>query len=97
MKLEEMQANAAQAVNLLKAMGNENRLMILCLLHDKELSVTELNQQLAIPQSSLSQQLGALRREGFVNTRRASQTVYYSLSSTEVIEVIHTLHKLYCK
>lgn len=83
------------ATNLLKAMANENRLRILCLLDDGELSVSELNAKLALSQSALSQHLAILRREGLVATRRSSQTIYYSLQGDEARTVVETLAKLY--
>nr|WP_297456811.1 metalloregulator ArsR/SmtB family transcription factor [uncultured Halomonas sp.] len=83
------------ATNLLKAMANENRLRILCLLDDGELSVSELNAKLALSQSALSQHLAILRREGLVATRRSSQTIYYSLQGNEARTVVETLAKLY--
>jgi len=95
--LSDMEANAEQAVTLLKAMANNHRLMILCALSSVELSVTALNDIVPVAQSSLSQHLAWLRREGMVTTRRESQTIYYSLASDEVREIIATLHKLYCQ
>ncbi|MEC9483340.1 MAG: metalloregulator ArsR/SmtB family transcription factor [Halomonas sp.] len=83
------------ATNLLKAMANENRLRILCLLDDSELSVSELNTRLALSQSALSQHLAILRREGLVTTRRSSQTIYYSLQGKEARTVVDTLAQLY--
>lgn len=80
-----------QATALLKAMANDNRLRILCLLEGQELSVTELNQRLSLSQSALSQHLAILRREGLVSTRRASQTIYYSLSGNNARTVIDAL------
>ncbi|MCW4153477.1 MULTISPECIES: ArsR/SmtB family transcription factor [Halomonadaceae] len=77
--------------NLLKALANEKRLQILCLLAGKELSVTQINQQLALSQSALSQHLAILRRDQLVNTRRESQTIYYSLSSDSAKAIIMTL------
>lgn len=85
----------ARATNLLKAMANENRLRILCLLDEVELSVSELNAKLALSQSALSQHLAILRREGLVATRRSSQTIYYSLQGSEARTVVDTLAKLY--
>jgi ArsR family transcriptional regulator, virulence genes transcriptional regulator len=96
MDLTNMQANAKQAANLLKAMANQHRLLILCTLSDQELSVSELNQQVSIPQSSLSQHLSVLRKDNLVKTRREAQTIYYSLKSTEVKAIINTLYQLYC-
>lgn len=80
-----------QATALLKAMANDNRLRILCLLEEHELSVTELNQRLSLSQSALSQHLAILRREGLVRTRRASQTIFYSLSGNNARTVIGAL------
>ena len=82
------------ATALLKALANDNRLRILCLLDTAELSVTELNQQLSLSQSALSQHLAILRREELVSTRRASQTIYYSLQGEQARELIATLVRL---
>lgn len=85
----------AEATNLLKAMANENRLRILCLLDGAELSVSELNAKLALSQSALSQHLAILRREGLVATRRSSQTIYYSLQGDEARTIVETLARIY--
>ncbi len=92
----QLEANVDQAVTLLKAMANNHRLMILCVLQEKELSVSQLNEIIPVAQSSLSQHLAWLRREGFVKTRRDSQTIYYSLDSKEVAALIATLHGQFC-
>lgn len=83
-----------QATALLKALANDNRLRILCLLEGQELSVTELNQRLALSQSALSQHLAILRRENLVSTRRASQTIYYSLQGESARTIIDALGRL---
>ena len=94
--LELMRANARDAAQLLKALANESRLLILCHLDGKELSVTELNSYLDLSQSALSQHLAVLRRDGLVSTRRESQTIYYSLCGDTARRVIRTLHEMYC-
>ncbi|CAQ78261.1 transcriptional activator HlyU [Aliivibrio salmonicida LFI1238] len=96
MDLQQMEKNAPQAVTLLKAMANERRLFILCLLLEGELSVGQIAEQLSLSQSALSQHLGWLRKDALVSTRKESQTVFYSLSSHEVKSVIQLLHNLYC-
>lgn len=83
-----------QATALLKALANENRLRILCLLDGRELSVTELNRRLSLSQSALSQHLAILRREGLVTTRRASQTIYYSLQGEQAGQMVEALTHL---
>ena len=79
------------SAQVLKAMANAKRLHILCLLAEKELSVTQLNQRLELSQSALSQHLAILRQQALVTTRRESQTSYYSLSSQTVKAVIQAL------
>lgn len=92
-----MAAQADRAAELLKALSNGQRLRMLCLLADAELSVGELNAQLELSQSALSQHLAVLREHGLVNTRRESQTVYYSIADGPVHKVIATLHDIYCQ
>ncbi|CED72279.1 transcriptional activator HlyU [Aliivibrio wodanis] len=96
MNLKMMEENSPQAVTLLKAMANERRLFILCLLLEGELSVGQIAEKLELSQSALSQHLGWLRKDALVSTRKESQTVFYSLNSHEVKTVIQLLHDLYC-
>jgi len=94
--MAEMQKHAKDAANLLKKLGNEHRLLVLCTLMNGELSVGELNKIMPLSQSSLSQHLASLREAGLVQTRRESQTIYYSLSGDEAIKVIAVLQSIYC-
>ncbi|QSX33705.1 winged helix-turn-helix transcriptional regulator [Shewanella avicenniae] len=91
-----MLTNAEVAAKWLKAVANPYRLMILCLLLDNELSVTELNETVPLSQSALSQHLAVLRTEDLVATRKSSQIVYYSLKNEQVTEVISILHRKFC-
>jgi DNA-binding transcriptional ArsR family regulator len=93
---EEMQAHAADAASLMRAFGNESRLMILCTLAEGEHSVGELNEIIPLSQSALSQQLARLRREGLVTTRRESQVIHYSLCDGPADRVINVLHDIFC-
>lgn len=93
---ELMREHAVDAAGLMKALGNESRLMVLCLLAEGERSVSELNEMIPLSQSALSQQLARLRQQGLVRTRRESQTIYYSLAEGPADRVIHLLHDIYC-
>ncbi|MGM0522307.1 MAG: ArsR/SmtB family transcription factor [Pseudomonadota bacterium] len=86
-----------QATSLLKAMANEKRLQIVCLLLERELSVTQINQQLTLSQSALSQHLAILRRDNLVHTRRESQTIYYSLTSDGAKAIVEMLATQFCR
>lgn len=91
-----MAQHAAEAAGLMNALGNESRLMILCLLAEGERSVGDLNAMIPLSQSALSQQLARLRHKGIVQTRRESQTIYYSLSKGPADRIIRLLHDIYC-
>jgi DNA-binding transcriptional ArsR family regulator len=95
--LERMADNAAHAEYFLKQLANRNRLIILCVLNEGELSVTELNTRVPVSQSALSQHLARLREAGMVATRRESQTVYYRLDDPDVSLVIGCLYQKYCQ
>lgn len=94
--VNEMLARAGEASGFLKALSNQNRLMILCNLLQDELSVGALNEKVPLSQSALSQHLAILRRDELVATRRDSQTIYYSIADARVKELIRTLHNLFC-
>ena len=93
---ESMRAHAADASRLLKALANEKRLMLLCLLVEGERSVGELNARVDLSQSALSQHLAVLREDGLVDTRREGQTIHYSLVDGPAHAIIETLHGIYC-
>ncbi len=93
---DQMGEHAADAASLMKALGNESRLMILCMLADGERSVGDLNASIPLSQSALSQQLARLRRQELVTTRRESQTIYYSLAEGPADRIIRLLHDIYC-
>lgn len=94
--MAEMQQHASDAASLLKQLANEHRLLILCSLIGEELSVGELNDRVPLSQSALSQHLSSLRQAGLVQTRRESQTIFYSLCGDEAIKVIGVLKSIYC-
>ena len=83
-------------MNVLKVLANEDRLLLLCQLAKGEMCVGELEQQLDIHQPTLSQQLGVLRNEGLVATRREGKYIYYSIADPDALEVIEVLYRLYC-
>jgi DNA-binding transcriptional ArsR family regulator len=92
-----MRTGVGPAVTFLKALGNEHRLMVLCQLHDGEKSVSELEALIGLSQSALSQHLARLRQKGLVQTRRESQTIYYSLAGSETTQIIGVLADLFCE
>ncbi|MBT3658884.1 MAG: winged helix-turn-helix transcriptional regulator [Rhodospirillaceae bacterium] len=96
MSLEDVYTNAKLASQFLKALANENRLVILCTLADGEKNVGELEEILGIRQPTLSQQLARLRTEKLVGTRRESKQIYYHLASEEAQQVIGLLYELFC-
>jgi ArsR family transcriptional regulator len=94
--LTDMNEAAATAAALLKALANQDRLLILCHLAAGEKNVTELQEILGLRQPTLSQQLSRLRYEGLVEFRRDGKNIHYRLASDEAAKVIEVLYELYC-
>ena len=88
--------SAVRVTDLLKAMANPSRLMILCQLAEGEKSVGEMESVIGLSQSGLSQHLAVLRRKHIVSTRREAQSIYYSLASKEVEEIMASLYRIFC-
>ena len=95
-RFTELHDMASNACELLKAMANEWRLMILCQLSEGERTVSELQKLLGLSQSALSQHLAILRREKIVRARKHAQSVSYSLSGDEATKVMESLHDVFC-
>ena len=93
---EAMRAHAGDAARLLRALANDKRLMLLCLLFGGERSVGELNARVELSQSALSQHLAVLRNDGLVKTRREGQTILNAQADGPAQRVIETLHGIYC-
>jgi ArsR family transcriptional regulator len=96
LNIEAMRAAATQATGVLRILANPDRLLLLCQLSQGEKSVGELEELLGILQPTLSQQLGVLRQEDLVDTRRAGKQIYYSVSDPKVLAILNQLYALYC-
>ena len=89
---------AAQVADILRALANERRLMILCKLVEwGEANVNSLAEAVGLSQSALSQHLAKMREEGLVTFRRESQTLWYRIADSRIEDLLATLHKLYCR
>ncbi len=93
---DQMRGAAGAAEDLLKAMANRHRLMILCRLAEREHSVGELAEVLDLRDSTVSQHLALLRKDALVATRRQGQTVFYAIASTPARKMVDTLYRVYC-
>ncbi len=91
-----MAVQAEAAAELLKTLGHPARLRILCRLVEGEHSVGELNADIPLSQSALSQHLALLRQQDLVTTRREAQTIFYALADGPARAILGTLHDLYC-
>jgi len=93
---EHMAAAAGQASDLLKAIGHPHRLMLLCQMIERERTVGELAAALGIRESTTSQHLALLRKDGLVRPRREAQTIWYSIASIPAQRIMAVLFDLYC-
>jgi ArsR family transcriptional regulator len=94
--LADFEASAGKAADLLRTLGNEKRLMILCQLGPDEVQAGALQEPLGLSQSALSQHLAVLREAGVVATRREGQTIWYRIADPAAVQVIATLAAIFC-
>ena len=93
-----LQAKAGQVADLLGALANDRRLLILCkLIETGEATVGALADDVGLSQSALSQHLARMREEGIVTFRRDAQTLWYRIADPRVETLLATLHRLYCQ
>lgn len=93
---KQMRPHADRAADLLRALANEQRLLVLCNLLDGPLTVGELNERVDLSQSALSQHLAVLREAGIVTAERQAQNVRYSLPKGVVLRLIAVLRDEFC-
>ncbi|MCE9523844.1 MAG: metalloregulator ArsR/SmtB family transcription factor [Alphaproteobacteria bacterium] len=93
---KQMEMAADGASELLKALANRHRLMLVCQLIEGERAVGELAEALGIRDSTVSQHLALLRKDGIVGTRREGQTIYYSIGSSAARAVVEVLYRHFC-
>ncbi len=94
--MDEMRGHVTEAAAFLKALANDQRLLILCALLGGSLSVGDINERVPLSQSALSQHLGVLRDAGLVSTTRQSQTIYYTLARGPALQIMEVLYAKFC-
>lgn len=94
--LNAMRNHAGEVVGMLKILGNTDRLLLLCQLVERERTVGELEQLTGITQPTLSQQLGVLRREGVVGTRREGKFIWYRVEDQRTLQLMQAIYQLFC-
>lgn len=95
-ELEALMRNAREASDLLKAISHESRLLLLCILAEKERSVSELEAILSLRQPTVSQQLARLRYDNVVTTRRDGKAIYYSIANEDLRKIVRVIYDIFC-
>lgn len=94
--LVRFEESASRAAALLRLLGNDRRLMILCQLAEGELSVGQLQARVGLTQSALSQHLALLREQHIVATRRQGQAIHYRITDQATMRLMATLADIFC-
>lgn len=94
--INQLRKSAGEATALLRSLAHEDRLLLLCQLSQGEMCVSDLETTLGIYQPSLSQQLGVLRRQGLVSTRRDGKNIYYRVTDDKALALLETLYQTFC-
>jgi DNA-binding transcriptional ArsR family regulator len=98
MDIADFEANVLEVAGILRALGNERRLMILCkLVEAGEMTVGALVDAVGLSQSALSQHLARMRDENIVTFRRDSQTLWYRIKDPRIEQLMAELHRLFCR
>lgn len=97
MKIQELEDNSEGAASFLKLLASGPRLLILCQLIDGEQNVGTLAEKTGLRMTTVSQHMALMRAQNIVTTRRDGTTIYYSLASSIVEEVLTVLHKSFCQ
>ncbi|WP_047462733.1 helix-turn-helix transcriptional regulator [Rhizobium rhizogenes] len=92
-----MEKKAGKATAFLSGLANEHRLLVLCQLLQGERNVTSLIEATNIPQTSMSQHLAKLKKEGIVDFRRDHRALYYFIKDPAVIEILKVLYERFCR
>lgn len=92
-----MEKKAGKATAFLSGLANEHRLLVLCQLLEGERNVTSLIEATNIPQTSMSQHLAKLKKEGIVDFRRDHRALYYFIKDPAVIEIMKVLYERFCR
>jgi len=94
MGFRDFEANALEVANVLRTLGNERRLMILCkLVEAGEMTV----EAVGLSQSALSQHLAKMRDDDVVTFRRDGQTLWYRIADPRIEQLMAELHRLFCR
>lgn len=96
MDIDILRSSADEASRLMKVLSNPDRLLLLCQLALGEKRVGELEELVGIVQPTLSQQLGVLRDENLVSTRREGKNIYYQIASSQALAVMDVLYEQFC-
>jgi DNA-binding transcriptional ArsR family regulator len=94
--MQAMRAAATEACRMMKALSNPDRLLLLCQMAQGEICVSELETRVGIGQPTLSQQLGVLRAQELVNTRRDGKNIYYQISNPQALAIMGVLYEQFC-
>ena len=94
--ITELEPKIANAAKLMEMLSQPVRLRLLCILLEGEQSVLSLAASAKLSQPAMSHHLKKLRDAELVETRREGQTIYYSLTGTDVAQVLELLHRLSC-
>jgi ArsR family transcriptional regulator, virulence genes transcriptional regulator len=96
--LQRFEKQAMEVADILRALANERRLMILCKLVEwGEANVGTLAEAVGLSQSALSQHLARMREEGIVTSRRESQTIWYRVADPRIEQLFAVMYELFCK
>jgi DNA-binding transcriptional ArsR family regulator len=93
-----MEEKARKIAELMKFLGNEHRLLILCALMNGPLSVGEIHRHTPnISASALSQHLNQMKTAGLLDSEKQGMNVFYHIQDQRVVALMEAIKAQYCE
>lgn len=93
-----MEEQAKRIAELLRFLGNEHRLLILCALMEGRLTVGEIHRHTPnISASALSQHLNQMKTAGFLDSEKQGMNVFYWIRDGRVVALMEAIKEQYCE
>ena len=94
--MKQKMKNAEQVAELLKIIAHPIRLMVICLLREREYYALEIQEALGTTKGNISQHMKILLMNKIIGKRHEANRTYFSLKDKNLHKLIETMEKIYC-
>lgn len=95
--IRQLKKRCEEVSGILSSVSHPTRILILCSLSEKEMTVSELIEEVGVSQSLMSQFLGRMKQEGLLSSSRQGKTMIYKISDQRIYRLLKSLRDIFCK